>query len=74
MPNARSGIPLPDLGRSSATIETMAITRPAPGPRIQGPMNAPHREQDTATHVLPVVVLCRVMLVMIIALVVGATR
>lgn len=37
-------------------------------------MNAPHREQDTATHVLPVVVLCRVMLVMIIALVVGATR
>lgn len=36
-------------------------------------MNAPHREQDIATHVLPVVVLCSVMLVMIIALVVGAT-
>jgi len=36
-------------------------------------MNAQHHERELATHVLPVVLLCSLMLVAIIALVVGTT-
>lgn len=36
-------------------------------------MNPPSHERELATHVLPVVVLCSLMLVAIIALVVGTT-
>jgi hypothetical protein len=36
-------------------------------------MNAPQQERELAAHVLPVVALCSLMLVAIIALVVGTT-